>query len=114
MPWACSQCRGSEDLGLEAVIVEQFLDLLRLLLPLGGGELIGHGVVVVELDVVEAEVLEGLQLLNEFAFRPDGRTERIGARMQVPRPGGKLEIRFPAPCCGRGHCFLLLALNGLP
>jgi len=87
--------RGA-DLGLEAVVVEQLADLLRFPLPVRRRVFVRHRVVVVELDVVEAQVLVGFQLVEELPLRTDRRAKGSapGCRFQGPAEEVKSSLRL--------------------
>ena len=69
---------GRDELGHQPFAVEHLLDLRGLLDDLGRRQVfqVRHGVVVVELDAVEAELLVHLQFLGKRHRRPHGRARR--------------------------------------
>ena len=77
-----------DELGGQPFAVEDLLELLGLLDDLSGGHLevahARHGVVVVELDAVEADLLVAGELLGEGHGLADFGPERIGAFVDVP------------------------------
>ena len=72
----------------ETLAVQLFADLLCFLGDLVGGQVVhvGHGVVVVELHGVEAELLVHAEFLGKGDGVSYGGAEGIGSFVDIPRP----------------------------